>query len=131
MGRWTRKYRHGRTLEGGALTALTLTKKEDFNRFLLPLLVALGFEHLVDIIANFLCLFFGPETLFSVSGGFVRGRKKGGGDGVRERVVSVRRIHVENERGRGIRRALDRGREERAVSSIFFHHDFVTRGSSR
>ena len=68
MGRWTQKYRHGRTLEGGALTALTLTKRKDFDWFPLPLLVALGFEHLVNIVANSLCLFFGPETLFSVSG---------------------------------------------------------------
>lgn len=72
----------GRTLEGSALATLTLTEEEDFDGILLPPLVALGFEHLVNVIADFLCLFFGPETLFSVSGGLVRGRKKGGGDGV-------------------------------------------------
>ena len=83
MGHRTREYRHGRTLEGGTLATLTLTEEQDFDGVLLPPVVALGLEQFVNVIADFLCLFFGPETLFSVHDRFVWRWKKGGGDGVR------------------------------------------------
>jgi hypothetical protein len=52
----------GRTLESGALAALALTKEKDFDGLLLPPLVALSLEHLIDVIADFLCLLFSPES---------------------------------------------------------------------
>ena len=71
----------GRTLEGGALAALTLTKEKDFDG-LLPPLVALSLEYLVNVIADFLCLLFVLESLFAVCSRLVRGREKAGGEGV-------------------------------------------------
>ena len=77
----------GRTLDGGALATLALTKEKDFD--LLPPLVALSLEHLVNIIAEFLCLLFGPESLFAVCSRLVRGREKGGGEGIRLLYVAL------------------------------------------
>jgi len=72
------EYRHGRTLEGSTLATLALTKEKDFDGLLLPLLVAFSLEHLVDVIADFLCLLLSPETLFAVYSRLVRGWKEGG-----------------------------------------------------
>jgi len=94
-------HRHGRTLEGRALATLTLTEEKDFDGLLLPTLVALSLEHLVNVIVDFLRLLFGPESLFAVCGRLVRRWKEGGADGVRERAGSVCGIHAGNERWRG------------------------------
>ena len=82
MEHWTREYRHERTLEGSALAALTLTKEKDFDSLRLPLLVAFSLEHLINVIAGFLCLFFSPESLFTVYNRLVRGWQEGGADWV-------------------------------------------------
>jgi len=82
MEHWTREYRHGRTLEGSALATLTLTKEKDFDGLGLPLLVAFGLEHLINVIADFLCLLFSPESLFAVCNRLVRGWEEGGTDWV-------------------------------------------------
>ena len=66
------------TFEDCALAAFTLAKEKDFDGLLLPPLVALSPKHLVDIIADFLCLLFDSESLFAVRSGLVRGREKGG-----------------------------------------------------
>jgi len=79
---WTREYRHGRTLEGGAFATLTLTKEKDFDGLRLPPIVAFSLEHLIDVIADFLCLFFGLESPFAVCNGLVRGWQEGGTDWV-------------------------------------------------
>ena len=60
------EHRHERTLEGSALAALALAKEKDLDGLLLSLLVALSLEHLVDVIVDFLCFLFGPESLFAV-----------------------------------------------------------------
>lgn len=93
------EYQHGRTLEGSALATLTLTKEKNLDSLLLPLLIALGLEHLINVIVDFLCLLFRPESLFAVCSGLVRRRKEGGADGVRGRAVSACGAHVGNERG--------------------------------
>jgi hypothetical protein len=76
------EYRHGRTLEGSALASLTLTKEKDLDGLLLPPLVALSLEHLVNVIADVLGLLLGPESLFAVCSRLVRGWKEGGADRV-------------------------------------------------
>ena len=64
-------HRHGRTLKGSALATLTLTEEKDFDD-LLPTLIGLSLEHLVNVIIDFLCLLFGPESLFVVCSRLVR-----------------------------------------------------------
>ena len=93
-------HRHGRTLEGRALATLTLTEEKDFDGLLLPPLVALGLEHLVNVIVDFLRLLFGPESLFAVCDRLVRGWQEGGAEGVRERAASGCGTHARNERWR-------------------------------
>ena len=95
------EYRHERTLEGSTLATLALTEEKDLDGLLLPPLVALGLEHLVNVIVDFLRLFLGLESLFAVYSRLVRRWKEGGADGVRERAVSACGAHVRNERGRG------------------------------
>ena len=82
MEHWTREYRHGRTLEGSTLATLTLTEEEDFDGLPLPPLVAFSLEHLIDVIADFLCLFFSLESPFAVYSRLVRGWQEGGADWV-------------------------------------------------
>ena len=81
---WTvgTEHRHGRTLEGSALAALTLTKEKNLDGLLLPPLVAFSLEHLVNVIADFLCLLFSLESLLAVCSGLVRGWQEGGADRV-------------------------------------------------
>jgi len=114
-------HRHGRTLEGGALATLTLTEEKDFDGLLLPPLVALSLEHLVDVIVDFLRLLFGPESLFAVCERFVRRWKEGGADGVGERAASVCGTHAGNERWReGLEEHWpgDEGKERGEVKAV-------------
>jgi len=76
------EYQRGRTLEGSALATLALTKEKDFDGFLLPSLVAFSLEHLVNVIADLLCLLFSPESPFAVCNRLVRGWKESGADRV-------------------------------------------------
>ena len=84
MSKWSigTEYRHGRTLEGSALSTLALTKEKDFDGLPLPPLVVLSLEHLVDVIVDFPCQLFGTKSPFAVCNRLVRGWKKGGSDRV-------------------------------------------------
>jgi len=112
-------HQHGRTLEGGALSALTLTEEKDFDSLLLPPLVALSLEHLVNVIVDFLCLLFGLESLFAVCGRLVRRWKEGGADGVRKRAAPVCGTHAGNERWRDrLGEHRPGGRKERRTGEV-------------